>query len=121
MALPSTLEEVQALYAKAIHQKHQNQLTKIQQAQQRLQDEIEQRILKQVQSGEPYVEMKVFLIVEEVDAQTLFEQTLFLLQLQAPYLQWRFYTKHTQLWCQIGGWSEELESLSDEVITKGAF
>lgn len=121
MTLPKTIEEVEALYAKGVHQRLQEELNRLEEAHQVLKNELEQKILNRIQMGESNLSVKVYERIQGVEPQSFYEQTLLSLQLEASYLTWCFYHKHGQIYCEVTGWCELSERLSEDAITKGAF
>lgn len=121
MTLPKTIEEVEALYAKGVHQRLQGELNRLQEAHQTFKNELEQKILNQIQIGEPKLSIKVYERIQGVEPQSFYEQTLLSLQLEASYLTWCFYHQHGQVYCDVMGWCELPEELSEAFITNGAF
>lgn len=121
MTLPKTIEEAEALYAKGVHQRLQEELEQLQAAHQILKNELEQKILNQIHTGEPKLSIKVYERIQGVEPQSFYEQTLLSLQLEVSYLTWCFYHKHGQIYCEVTGWCELSERLSEDAITKGAF
>ena len=104
--LPKTLEEAENLYARSVHQKHQQRLVEILEIESTRQKELGEQILTCILSGEPKLSLKVYQVVKEVDGKVFFEQLLNQLKQTAPYLSWEFVDELGRSRCTVYGWHE---------------
>ena len=104
--LPKTLEEAESLYAKSIHEKHQQRLTEILEIESTRQTDLSEKILNCMMSGEVKLSLKVYQVIKEVDGKVFFEQLLNQLKQTAPYLNWEFVEELGRIRCLVYGWHE---------------